>query len=203
MAFHPYPQLIPWFFNTRGFGPPSRVTGTSAWPRVAHPASGLRHATFAPFSDSVSLRLPLKVNLATRRNSLTRDAKSTQSSSDLRRDASDSHCLWTYGFRCYFTPLTGVLFTFPSRYWFAIGHLRVFSLGRWSSRLPTGLHVPRRTRVCVAEDSLRFDLQGYYLLWPAFPVPFDYPSDFTSVRTDRPGSHTPQPRPNNGCRLLH
>src|SRR5690606_25387447 len=30
-------------------------------------------------------------------------------------------CLWTRGFRHYFTPLTGVLFTFPSRYWFAIG----------------------------------------------------------------------------------
>ena len=29
--------------------------------------------------------------------------------------------------------LTGVLFTFPSRYWFTIGRWRVFSLTRWSS----------------------------------------------------------------------
>ena len=29
----------------------------------------------------------------------------------------------------YFTPLTGVLFTFPSRYWFTIGRRVVFSLG--------------------------------------------------------------------------
>ncbi len=29
--------------------------------------------------------------------------------------------LVAYGFRNYFTPLTGVLFTFPSRYWFTIG----------------------------------------------------------------------------------
>src|ERR1041384_7570099 len=35
----------------------------------------------------------------------------------------------------------GVLFTFPSRYLFTIGRLAVFSLGRWSSQLPTGLHV--------------------------------------------------------------
>ena len=35
----------------------------------------------------------------------------------------------------------GVLFTFPSRYLFAIGRLGVFSLGTWSSQLPTGLHV--------------------------------------------------------------
>ena len=39
-----------------------------------------------------------------------------------------------------------VLFTFPSRYWFTIGHRLVFSLGRWSSRIPTRFHVPRGTR---------------------------------------------------------
>ena len=39
-----------------------------------------------------------------------------------------------------------VLFTFPSRYWFTIGHRLVFSLGRWSSRIPTGFHVSRGTR---------------------------------------------------------
>ena len=40
----------------------------------------------------------------------------------------------------------GVLFTFPSRYLFTIGHQVVFSLGRWSSRIPTRFHVPRGTR---------------------------------------------------------
>ena len=39
-----------------------------------------------------------------------------------------------------------VLFTFPSRYWFTIGYRLVFSLGRWSSRIPTGFHVSRGTR---------------------------------------------------------
>ena len=51
-----------------------------------------------------------------------------------------------YGFRFYFTPLTGVLFTFPSRYWCTIGHQVVFSLGRWSSRIPTGFLGPRSTQ---------------------------------------------------------
>jgi hypothetical protein len=40
-----------------------------------------------------------------------------------------------------------VLFTFPSRYWFTIGRQVVFSLGRWSSRIPTGFHVSRGTWV--------------------------------------------------------
>ena len=48
-------------------------------------------------------------------------------------------------FQVLFTPLTGVLFTFPSRYWFTIGRSVVFSLGRWSSQIPTGFHVSRGT----------------------------------------------------------
>ena len=39
-----------------------------------------------------------------------------------------------------------MLFTFPSRYWFAIGLLRVFSLGGWARRIHTGFHVSRATQ---------------------------------------------------------
>ena len=39
-----------------------------------------------------------------------------------------------------------MLFTFPSRYWFTIGHRGVFSLGSGSSLLPTGFLVSRRTQ---------------------------------------------------------
>src|SRR5204862_3735075 len=39
----------------------------------------------------------------------------------------------------------GVLFAFPSRYWFTLGRLRVFSLGGWSPHLRTGFHVSRPT----------------------------------------------------------
>ena len=46
-----------------------------------------------------------------------------------------------HGFRLSFTPLAGVLFTVPSRYWFTIGRLPVFSLGPWSALLPTGFRV--------------------------------------------------------------
>ena len=40
----------------------------------------------------------------------------------------------------------GVLFTFPSRYCFAIGHTGVLSLTRWSSQIHTEFHVLRATR---------------------------------------------------------
>ena len=49
-------------------------------------------------------------------------------------------------FQVFFTPLTGVLFTFPSRYWFTIGRLLVFSLTRWSAQIHTGFHVSRATQ---------------------------------------------------------
>ena len=50
-------------------------------------------------------------------------------------------------FQGLFTPLAGVLFAFPSRYWCTIGHQVVFSLGRWSSRVPTELLELRGTQV--------------------------------------------------------
>ena len=48
-------------------------------------------------------------------------------------------------FQVLFHSPPGVLFTFPSRYCFTIGHQVVFSLGRWSSLLPTRFLVSRGT----------------------------------------------------------
>ena len=71
-------------------------------------------------------------------------------------------------FQVLFHSPLGVLFTFPSRYWFAIGHRRVFSLGGWSPRIRTGFHVPGTTRVPSSEAS-GFRVRGSYPLRPAFP----------------------------------
>ena len=49
-------------------------------------------------------------------------------------------------FQVLFTPLAGVLFTFPSRYWFTIGQHLVFSLIPWSGQIHTGFHVSRATQ---------------------------------------------------------
>ena len=54
---------------------------------------------------------------------------------------------------------SGVLFAFPSRYWFTIGRSRVFSLGGWSPHLQTGFHVSRPT--CRAlSTTARFSCTG-------------------------------------------
>ena len=56
-----------------------------------------------------------------------------------------SHTLYAIGFRFYFTPLTGVLFTVPSRYLSTIGCQRVFSLIQWSGQIHAEFHVHRVT----------------------------------------------------------
>ena len=55
-------------------------------------------------------------------------------------------------FQVLFHSPLGVLFTFPSRYWFAIGHKRVFSLRGWSPQIHTGFHVSGITRVSFDAD---------------------------------------------------
>ena len=54
--------------------------------------------------------------------------------------------MWAHGFRFSFTPLSAVLFTFPSRYLCAIGLPGVLSLGGWCRLLRTGLLRPRPTQ---------------------------------------------------------
>ena len=73
-----------------------------------------------------------------------------------------------HGFRYYFTPLTGVLFTFRSRYYCTIGRPVVLSLGGWSPRIHTGFLVSGDTW----DDCGRFSdfrLRGSHPLRPAFP----------------------------------
>src|SRR2546430_15062914 len=62
-----------------------------------------------------------------------------------RPNGPGSDTLYPFGCRYCFTPLTGVLFTFPSRYWFTIGCQAVLSLIRWSGRTRTQIHVHRAT----------------------------------------------------------
>jgi hypothetical protein len=49
-------------------------------------------------------------------------------------------------FQVLLTPLFGVLFTFPSRYWFTIGLSGVFSLTGWCRQIPTRRLRPRGTQ---------------------------------------------------------
>ena len=82
-----------------------------------------------------------------------------------RQDTKSLRLLVGIWFQVYFTPLIGVLFTFPSRYLFTIGQSGVLSLGGWSPHVQTGFHVSRLTRRLLCF----LPIQDYHLLWCGFP----------------------------------
>jgi hypothetical protein len=140
LEFLRYPQLIPNLFNGYEFGPPRDFTLASTCPWIGHPVSGLLHVTSRPIQTRSRFgSVPSVLNLATYNNSPDRSTKSTLSSLNALQ------LLVNIGFQVLFHSPPGVLFTFPSRYCFTIGHQEVFSLGGWSPLLPTRFHVSRGT----------------------------------------------------------
>ena len=99
--------------------------------------SGLHPATERPIKTRFRCAFPIKVKLATECKSLTHYTKGTRS--PLAR----LPLFVCMRFQDLFHSPPGVLFAFPSRYWFTIGRLRVFSLRGWSPHLQTGFHVSR------------------------------------------------------------
>ncbi len=59
-------------------------------------------------------------------------------------------------FQVLFHSASAVLFTFPSRYWFTIGHEVVFSLTKWSWQIHPEFLVFRVTWVSIRKSRLIF-----------------------------------------------
>ncbi len=63
-----------------------------------------------------------------------------------------------------------VLFAFPSRYWYAIGRLRVFSLGGWSPPCSDRIsRAPAPTCRKLSTTTKFFAVRGFHPLWRHFP----------------------------------
>ena len=140
LEFLPYPQLIRQLFNGGRFGPPVGFTQPSTWSWIDRLVSGLPHCTIALLRLAFATAPYFLLNLAQYGNSPVHSTKGTPS---------PLNGLWLFvsiRFQDLFHSAPAVLFTFPSRYWFTIGQLGVFRLTGWSRRIPTGLHVPRRTQ---------------------------------------------------------
>ena len=93
--------------------------------------------------------------------------------------------MWTYGFRFSFTPLPRFFSPFPHGT-AAIGRSVVFSLGWWSTLLPTGFLVPRGTL-----DSPPFAVLSRTGVSPSSP---HLPRCFRWDGFRFPGSATPEAR---------
>ena len=92
-------------------------------------------------------------------------------------------------FQVLFHSPPGVLFTFPSRYCSTIGHQVVFSLGRWSSLLPTRFHVSRGTLVQNL-FIITFTYETITLYGPTFQL-CSISYNFTLCSVRNPGDKSP------------
>ena len=139
-------------------------------------ASGLMMATKRPiqtrfryaFSDCVNNHL----KLATTNNSPDHSSTGTLLPilSLARKHRARTACMHTVS-GTFHSP-SGVLFTFPSRYWFTIGQTLIFSLGEWSPQLPTGFHVPDGTQE-PTQEAETLSLTGLSPSLVGFPMPFN------------------------------
>ena len=137
----------------------------------------------------------VSLNLAACRDSQAHSTKGTRSPSSERLPL-----LGGARFQALFHSPLGVLFTFPSRYWFAIGHRRVFSLGGWSPRLRTGFHVPGPTRD-TRQRSAWFRVRGSHPLRPALPCRSATMWICNRSQVGSTWTRVPQPPGGNACRL--
>src|SRR5450631_3280875 len=113
---------------------------------------------------------PTRVNLATYHNSQAHSSKGTRSLHvGPKAEHAPTACRRTVS-GTISRPLTGALFTFPSRYLCTIGHQGVFRLRGWSPQIHTGFLGPRATWD-PARKSLRFHLRGCHPLCRPFPEP--------------------------------
>ena len=151
-----YPQLIRAFFNIHRSGRPRVLTPASPWPWVDHAVSGLLTATIRPIRTrfrSASASETLRQLPPITRRVIMQKARHHPS----RRKGSD--CLQAFWFQVLFHSPPGVLFTFPSRYWFTIGGGVYLALGGGppgflqGSSCPAVLGCQHRPKEHVVRDS--------------------------------------------------
>ncbi len=126
------------FATDSGSGLHERIPPASPCPWVDHPVSGQLHATRRPLRLAFAPAPPVRwLSLATCTYSLAHSTKGTPSHPKGCSDRPEAH-----GFRICFTPLGGVLFTFPSRYWCTIGRQGYLALGRGRPCFPPDFSCP-------------------------------------------------------------
>ena len=140
MAFHPYPQVIAAVFNRRAFGPPRGLTPASACPRIAHPASRPRRGTQVALLRLAFAPAPFRLTSPRASDSLAHSTKGTPS-----HPQRVLRLLVGARFQVLFHSPPGVLFTFPSRYWYAIGQTGMLRLTQRSGLIHAGFHEARAT----------------------------------------------------------
>jgi hypothetical protein len=138
---------------------------------ASSPGFGSSGTNLTPYSDSLSLRLQDHIPLAlpVPANSLAHFAKGTPSPALRPAPTSRKQTRFQY----YFTPLTGGLFTFPSRYLFTIDLATYLALEGDPPRFPPDFTCPVVLRCRIKQISI-FRLRDSHPLWLSVPGSFVY-----------------------------
>ncbi len=144
--------------------PSTGLTPASACPWIAHPASRPRRGTEVALFRLAFAAAPFCLTSPRASDSQAHSTKGTPSQrKKLLR------LLVGARFQVLFHSPLGVLFTFPSRYWCAIGHRVVLRLGWWSTQVRTGFHVPGPTQGTASRRPVWVRVRGCHPLRPAIP----------------------------------
>ena len=149
-----------------GFGPPSRFNGTSSWPWIDHPASGLLRATIRPIQTRFRSGSTYRLNLAAQSNSLTHYAKGTRSPLELLPRATTVCRQMVSG--TISLPSPGCFSPFPHGTCSLSVAKEYLALGDGPPRFPQGSTCPVVLRI-RARKACPFRLRGSHPLWRAFP----------------------------------
>ena len=153
LAFHPYPQVLRYFCNSSQCGLPVRVTALSPCSWVAHPVSCLMDAMHALFR--LAFAVPSTVPV------------SSYHTHELAGSCSKRHAVRPRSAERVLRPVVStqfqILFHSPRRGSFHLSltvllryrSSRVFSVGRRTSRFPTGLACPVVLRILTPPSALR------------------------------------------------
>ena len=179
LEFHRYPQVIQTLFNVYWFGPPRDFTPASTCSWIGHPVSGLRHTTLAlfrlGFPTAPYLKHLTSLHIVTRWPVLQKVRGRTYKVLPL---------LVNTRFQVLFHSPSGVLFTFPSRYYSLSVTREYLGLGDGPPGFPQDFSCP--VVLWILTRVFSFHLQGFHLLRPTFPDLFDYDTSIALCQSSTP-----------------
>jgi hypothetical protein len=171
----------------------------------SHPPNGRR---IRPVRTRFRYGSPTRVNLATHHNSQAHSSKGTPSHHTPSKGDTGAltACRHTVS-GTISQPLTGALFTFPSRYSSTIGHQGIFRLTTWSWQIHTKFHELRATRDHPKEDT-QVSPTGLSPSTAGHPKPVRLPKAFyhfppAQAEPGKERSHNPAHATPAGCPHVH
>jgi hypothetical protein len=172
LAFHLYPQLIQCLCTDKWFGPPLRYYRSFTLAMGSSPGFGSNPSDFPCGCALFGLAFAMapQASLLNRATEIHSPAHSSIGTPSSFRGRTPTVC--RHAVSGTFNSPSGVLFHLSLTVLLHYRSLGVFSLGKWSSQLPTGFHVSRGTQGHRPGRPSLFRLRGCHSLWRPFPGSF-------------------------------